>query len=272
MTCLTKQVLSALCLQGGVMMFALASRPDALAHTPSQSIPAVDGVNGKLSFGGVGGDVDGFGASASGTVPLGDRFGFQLDGAAATINSDLHDDVPIYAAGAHLFWRGPNKGLIGLYGDITHVDIGNGFDFFTVAVEGALYLGRFSIDGIAGIKGGDTLETDFHNQLHFSYYPTDSLSLRLGHSYSYGYHGFSLGGEWALGGKGGVTPSFFAVGLSDLDDHRAVVAGMKFYFGQRDKPLIRIHREADPRSYVSENDEDNRAIIVIGPTDPLTSP
>ncbi len=272
MIALGRRLIIALCGLVAAGAPTLASEPAAHPEPAAETLPAVDGVNGKLSFGGVGGDVDGFGASASGTVPLGHRFGFQLDGAAATINSDLHDDVPVYAAGAHLFWRDPSKGLIGLYGDITHVDIGNGFDFFTAAVEGALYLGRFSIDGIAGVKGGDTLESDFHNQLHFSYYPTDNLSLRLGHSYAYGYHGFSLGGEWALGGKGGVTPSLFAVGLSDFDDHRAVVAGMKFYFGQRDKPLIRIHREADPRSYVSENDEDNRAIIVIGPTDPLTSP
>lgn len=269
MTTWYRRLLAAICSLAVTGAPTRASEPTAYPEPVSETRPAVDGVNGKLSFGGGGGDVDGYGVSASGSVPFGHQFGFQLDGAAVKVSSNFHNDVPIYATGAHLFWRDPSKGLLGLYGDVIHVDTGEGFNFFTAAVEGALYLGRYSIDGIFGIKGGETVETDFHNQLHISYYPIDNLSIRLGHSYSHGWNGFSLGGEWALGGSGGVTPSLFAVGLTDTNDHRAFVAGMKFYFGQRDKPLIRIHRESDPRSYVSQDYEDNREIIDIGPTDLL---
>ena len=252
---------------------ALASEPTPYPYPTPEPIaetrPAVDGVNGKLSFAGAGGDVDGYGMAGSVTAPLGNRFGFQLDGAAAEVNEQAYDDIPVYATGAHLFWRDPSRGLLGIYGDYTHVDVGNGFSFFTAAIEGALYWGRFSIDGLVGLKGGETAETGFHNQLHVTYYPTDNLSLRLGHSYSYGHHNFSLGSEWALGGSSGVTPSLFAAGLADADGHRAFVGGVKFYFGNRDKTLIQLHREADPRSYVAaESDqENNQEIILIGPTE-----
>ena len=110
---------------------------------------------------------------------------------------------------------------------------------------------------------------DFHNQLYFTYYPNDNLRLRLGHSYSYGHNNFSLGGEWAPGGSSSVTPSLFAAGLADADGYRVFAGGVRFYFGNRDKTLIQLHRVADPRSYVAaESDQENTGeIIVVSPSE-----
>lgn len=233
----------------------LASEPTVESEPSNQSRPAVDGVNGKLSFGGSGGDLEGFGVSASVSMPLGHRFGFQLDGAFAEVDTRLYEDISVYAVGAHLFWRDPDKGLLGLYGDTTHIDVPGGISLFTLAVEGALYLERFTIDGVAGIEGGEAVDTGFQSHIHLNYYPTDNVSLRIGHAYAFDRNGFALGGEWALGASNGVTPSLYAVGIANQDDRRTVVAGMKFYFGQQDKTLIRIHREADPKTYVAQDYE-----------------
>ena len=233
----------------------LASEQTTYSEAASKNRPAVDGVNGKLSFGGAGGDLEGYGGSASLSIPLGHHFGFQLDAAAGKIDTRLYDDISVYAVGAHLFWRDPDKGLLGLYGDTTHLDVGGGLTLFTLAVEGAVYLERFTIDGITGIEGGENIDNSFHSHIHLNYYPIDNLSLRIGHAYAFDQNFLSLGGEWALGASNGVTPSLYAVGIASQDDHRAFVAGMKFYFGQQDKTLIRIHREADPKTYVSHDYE-----------------
>ncbi len=47
----------------------------------------------------------------------------------------------------------------------------------------------------------------------------------------------------------GIMASLFAEGRIGEDDYHGVWGGVRFYFGQHDKTLIRRHREDDPNDW-----------------------
>jgi hypothetical protein len=151
------------------------------------ALPAVDGLNAKVAaFGGVA-DGNGFyGGAGSVSVLLGLRFGLQIDGIVAGADLDVGGDATLAGTAAHLFWRDPSIGLLGLYGQYVHADVLGGVDVFASAVEGALYLGRFTLEGVVGAEGGDggsfDIDTRFFDMAQIAYYPTDNLKLAVGHS------------------------------------------------------------------------------------------
>lgn len=247
MTSAMKRLLASLCwvaLLGGQ---SLASEPTSDSEPVSETLPAVDGVNAKVSILGAVDGVNGFGAAGAVTFPIGHHFGFQVDGVAAHVETDLIGDIDVYATAAHLFWRDPSVGLLGLYGDVAHLDILNGLNFYTGGIEGALYLGQFTLHGLAGINDGDLIDTGFFSRARFSYYPIDDLELHIGLSYTQDRSHFLYGAEWAFANNASVTPSLFVNGtLSESGDSGAVFAGLRFYLGQHDKSLLRRHREDDP--------------------------
>ena len=189
----------ALAMSGSVWSAALAADmpPWFATSTDAQGLPAVDGFNAKVSS--FGGSLDGqatFGGEGSISVPLGYRFGFQLDGLVSGIDSRHHGDVTVAATGAHMFWRDPAVGLLGAYGRYFHADAFSGVNLYIAAAQGALYNGRFTLEGIAGVESGNvaldgfgsrTLDAHFVDVVKLSYYPTDNLKLTVGHSYSAGH-------------------------------------------------------------------------------------
>ncbi|MDQ2954116.1 MAG: tail fiber domain-containing protein, partial [Pseudomonadota bacterium] len=90
------------------------------------------------------------------------------------------------------------------------------------------------------------VKTRFFDQINLAYYPSDDLKLFIGHRYIGGTNAFAAGGEWAIPTGNSTVASFFVEGRVGEDDYRGVWGGMKFYFGQKDKSLIRRHREDDP--------------------------
>ena len=100
---------------------ALASEPVSHAEPVAEIRPTVDGVNLNLCFLGYVEGAKTFGAIGAVTVPIGHRYGLQLDGSVASIDTEA----------AHFFWRDPSKGLLGAY---TRV---NGLTTFAAATEGA---------------------------------------------------------------------------------------------------------------------------------------
>ena len=217
----------------------------------NQTLPAVDGVNAKLAVGSV---IDGADVSyieGSVTIPLGHRFGLQIDGVAADFDSDLSGHIPVYALGAHAFWRDPSRGLLGAYADFVHVDSFGGIQSYTAGVEGALYINRFTIDGAIGVQSGDVLDTEFFDNIRVSYYPTDDLNLYIGQSYAFSTNSFNYGAEWAFAGKSRTATALFAQGDVFEGGNHGISAGLRVYFGQRQKSLLRRHREDDPRAPIS---------------------
>jgi hypothetical protein len=139
---------------GGLLLAAgPASAADIVVKAPQYEMfaPAVDGPNGKIEgFGGSFADKTIYGAKGAFSVPLGNQFGLQIDGAAGSF-----DDRGFGSIGGHLFWRNPAQGLIGIYANHTHWDRFGGVHVTQVAGEGELYVGRWSLQGIAGVEFGN---------------------------------------------------------------------------------------------------------------------
>jgi hypothetical protein len=235
--------------------------PRTAISLDTPSLPAVDGFNAKVS--GFGGASDGralYGGEGSITVPLGHQFGLQVDGLVAGFDSERLGSVTAAATAVHLFWRDPNVGLIGAYGHYFHADAFRGVNHYAGAAAGALYLGRVTLEGVAGAESGEVdlgvlgrrnIDTRFFDVAHLAWYATDNLKLSVGHSYVLGRHAVLLGAELGLNGVGGTMASLYASGSVNEGGNATVLGGLRVYFCQRDKTLIRRHREDDPIAYHS---------------------
>lgn len=241
-----------------------------LAATPAP-LGAVDGFNGKVDgFGGSLANRQFYGGKGSFSTPLGDRtspYGLQIDGGAGRF-----DHSGFAAIGGHLFWRDPSRGVIGLYGNYTNWDKFGGVHVGQVAGEGALYWGRYTIEGVAGVEFGNTaslttgdavngfliqsfdVTTRFFDKINFGYYIQDDLKVFIGHRYLGGKNALALGAEWALPIKsGGTQVALFAEGRVGENDFHGVWGGVRVYFGQREKTLIQRHRQDDPIDWSPES-------------------
>ena len=243
-------------LSNAVLASDLPAQPVEVSVPSLSGLPAVDGFNGKLeAFGG--GYQDGAigGLSGSFSIPLAYRFGAQVDGTVADLGGKTYASV-----GGHLFWRDPTVGLLGVYGNYAHYDGFQGVDAYQGALEGEYYWGRFTLRGIAGVEGanggsftngagflidyGDN--TRFFDKIDVVFYPADDFKVYAGHRYTGGVHAAAAGAEYLWHFKSGIAASVFAEGRVGEDDYKAAWAGVRLYFGQTDKSLIRRHREDDP--------------------------
>lgn len=161
---------------------------------------AVSGVVGTVE-GGAGGFRAGEGGYAAGSLafPIGRSFGFQADLAAMANGGELG-----LGAAGRAFLRDPAKGLIGLYGSVDYASAVRSYgvqDVGTtrgrVAVEGALFLNRFTLDGIAGWQLGADADR-FFDQVDLSWYATDDLRFSIGHRYENRIHAVAAGAEYLL--------------------------------------------------------------------------
>ena len=241
-----KHLATIMCCWALVTTAASASEPTGGESPVTQVQPAVDGINAKLSFVGAVDGTETYGAVGAITFPLGHQFGLQLDGVAAEVDAGPFGDIGVLGGAAHLFWRDPSKGLIGIYSRVLHADVFGGLTTFALAAEGAVYRGRFTVEGMAGVSGGD-VDTGFLSIAIAKYYPTDQLVLQAGHTFKNGDHAFITGGEWGLPAAGrATTSSVFVDGFVSETGDAGAMAGLRFYFGQSDKSLMRRHREDDP--------------------------
>jgi hypothetical protein len=221
-----------------------------------QAPPAVDGINFKVD--GLGGSIANrslYGSQGAVAIPLGGQFGLQVDGAGGSFDSRFFG-----ATAGHLFWRDPRVGLAGAYGSYTDWKSPIGNVFVTkYGGEGALYLGRWTAEGVAGVESGsnktatvgafiDTInvKTRFFDEARLAYYITDNLKFSVGHAFTGGRHAATAGGEWSFAAGGGRMASLFAEGRFGEHNNHGVWGGLRIYFGQHDKPLIRRNREDDP--------------------------
>ncbi|WP_193763148.1 collagen-like protein [Methylorubrum sp. Q1] len=206
---------------------------------------AVSGVVGAIE-GGAGSFRAGSGAYAAGSLafPIGQSFGFQADLATIAHGGDLG-----LGAAGHAFFRDPTKGLIGLYGSVDYAtalrsyglqDVGTTTG--RIAGEGALFLDRFTVEGIAGWQLGDRAER-FFDQVDVVWYATDDLRFSLGHRYENRINSVAAGAEYLLPLLSPVGVSVFAEGRVGERDYRAGLGGLRVYFGQEDKSLLRRQRE-----------------------------
>jgi hypothetical protein len=215
---------------------------------PYSDKPAVSAFNGKFEAAYLWTRVDGAGSSdglqvaGALTFPLGNRFGLQVDGGVGRIGGG----ATAFGVGAHLFWRKPETALLGMYGDfqrISALDISS----WRVAVEGELYLGRFTLEGLAGAERVDAAGlagTDFIGEAIAAYYFADNFRIHGGAGYRF-ERAFARIGAEAMLPFAANNVALFADGT--FAEHATTVrAGVRVYFGQAGKSLLARHREDDP--------------------------
>ena len=228
------------------------------APPPQGCAQAVDGVNGTITgFGGSFADKSYYGAQGSLSAPLGCEFGAQLD-----LSGGDFDGRFIGTVAGHVFWRNPAQGLLGAYGDFTQWDEFGGVRSGHVGPEAELYTGQWTVRGVTGVEFGNTqsgtvgsiiqtysVPTRFFDEVDLAYYPQDNLEVYAGHRYLGGKNAAAFGGEWGIPLNNGIMAAPFVEARVGEDSYHGVWGGVRFYFGQKDKTLIRRHREDDPTNW-----------------------
>jgi hypothetical protein len=221
-------------------------------------VQAVDGVNGKLAgLGGSFGNKSYYAAEGALAAPLGCEFGAQLD-----LNGGSFDGRFIGTVAGHLFWRNPAQGLVGAYGDFTQWDKFGGVRAGHIGPEAEGYYGQWTLQGIAGAEFGNSasgivgavtqtfnVRTRFFDEINLAYYPQDNFEVYAGHRYLGGKNAAAFGGEWGIPMNNGMMAGLFAEGRAGEGSYHGAWGGIRFYFGQKDKSLIRRHREDDPTNW-----------------------
>jgi hypothetical protein len=215
--------------------FTLGSTPGVL----SQPEPAVAAPNlGLIAAGGWqnGNNVDSTGWGAVGvaaTIPLSEQFGAQVDGAVGA-NS--------YAGiGGHLFWRDPNKGLLGV---LASYETSDGASLSRVAVEGEIYKNDITLRGEVGAQSG-TIDNGAFGGLDLTFYANPNFSMTVGGEL--GSQSIARAGvEWQPASAGLSGLSLFADGEVGSNGYGRVLAGVKYYFGTHGASLKDRDRRYDP--------------------------
>ena len=229
--------------------------------------PAVDDFNAKFeAFGGSYGSRGLYGAGGSVAAPLQRQWGVQFDAAGANYAGHSMSNL-----GAHLFWRDPAVGLLGIYVDHARINLAN-IHATHVAAEGELYWKRWTVRALVGVETGTTAigsgsasavigggglavtttplvndTTRFFDAVDLSYYITDQWKASIGHRLYSGRNALALGMEYALPvGRGALASLFAEVRVGEGSHNTGAWGGVKFYFSGKDKPLIRRNREDDP--------------------------
>src|SRR5665213_3832287 len=217
---------------------------------------AVDGINGKVStLGGSFANNGVYGGMGSLGLPLGCELGAQIDGTAASFDKRFLGSIA-----GHIFWRDPAKALVGLYGSYTYWNSNvGGVNSNHIGPEGEVYMGRWTLQGLGGVEFGNSvsgsvgpiiqtydIKTRFFDEVNLAYYLEDNFKVYAGHRYLAGRNALAIGGEYGIPMSHGVMASLFLEGRVGEDSFNGVWGGLRFYFGQKDKTLIRRQREDDP--------------------------
>jgi hypothetical protein len=149
--------------------------------------------------------------------------------------------------GAH--WNGTDL-IDNLTGVNSHINANIGH----FAAEGEYYLNRWTLSGLVGletvsINSGVPVASPpnrFFDDVWVSYYVTDNFRLSAGHIYTFGTNFLTLGSEYGFALGGGRMASLFAEGWIGERADNGLLAGLRIYFGQRDKSLMDRHRQDDP--------------------------
>lgn len=212
---------------------------------------AVSGVNGKVDFSA--GNLDGWdGKVAGGSVAgrLTEDFGWQGDALWSRIGGQ-----DFYGLGGHLFWRDPQRALLGITGSGIQRD---GVDSYQIGIEGEYYLPRMTWlagAGYANVKYDQPvpfIDSDAKGSYltaQVRYYLTDDLALSVG-----GLH--ALDNNLGIASAEYQTPvaglSLFATAAKGDNDYDHAMVGIRYYLG-KSKSLMSRHRTDDPENSTSTN-------------------
>ena len=108
-------------------------------------------------------------------------------------------------------------------------------------------------------------ETYFLGDAQFSYYAIDNLMVSAGYANIFRKDVAYVGAEYLVSSYRGAGTSLFAMAAAAEGGSYAGLAGIRVYFGQKDKTLIERHREDDPailRQYTSSDTPDTLCALL----------
>lgn len=234
--------------------------------------PAVSGLNAKIDLGWVWTDgkatgipglsantrSNAFAGQAAVSLPITGTLGLQIDAGFSTGRQDVagaRSSITSAGAGAHLFWRDPDKALFGFYGHYIHSSAGTvSASTWRYGAEAELYLGKVSLEGFVGadsytIKSPilpSASRTRLAVNARLAVYPVDNLRLDIGVEHAFSRTSITGGAEWMMDTGRTVAPALYARASHD-GKASTVNAGLKLYFGNSAKSLKARHREDDPQ-------------------------
>jgi hypothetical protein len=204
--------------------------------------PAVSQTNLKLTTSG--GEVEGEGAWELGgalTTPLGQDFGLQLEAGALSADGHL-----VYGGAGHVFYRDPDKYLIGLFAAYTEENDFN-LDALRAGAEAEIYLDQISILAQAGYQFSDSIGDKAFGSIDLRWYATDNFYFSAGGHFEEDATQARLGAEFMPGFSALPGLAFNMRGVVGDDDFESVMGGITYYFGANDS-LKNRHRRQDPES------------------------
>jgi hypothetical protein len=214
--------------------------------TASEAPPAVSAPNVKLDL--TGGALGGGPAAvvgATGTIPVGHSFGFQMDGTIGIADRDERGGV-----GGHFFYRDPRDlllGITGMWSRVAGPHDNASSDFRRVGVETEFYSESLSFMPSAGVQNSHGDSTGYAT-FGVAYYLTDNLSLGGSLAAFSNSRAAQLGFEWQPVEE---TPlSLIAdVGVSNQGPG-FVLAGVRYSFGAPSTSIKQRDRYDDPVNIV----------------------
>ena len=202
--------------------------------------PAVSQTNLKvIGEAGTAADESAWVVGAGLTVPIGQQWGLQIEGAAAGI-----DDDSIYGTAAHLFTRDPDQYLLGLFASYASEDQFS-LDATRVGAEAEIYLNQISILASAGYQFSDSLGDGFAGDIQLKWYVSDNFVLSGGAGIDDDRTLGLAGVEWQPGFSALPGLAFRVDASVGENDYESVLGGISYYFGA-DASLKDRHRKQDP--------------------------
>ena len=207
---------------------------------------AVSAMNASVDFSG--GVMEGNGTGqigAVGAIPVGDKYGFQID-------SLYRQGGSINAGGlaGHMFYRDPTSYLAGVTTQWNNVE---GRDTYRFGVETEWYMNDITLSPSLGVQHGDINDgSDGYYDVDLSYYATENLKFTAN----------SGGFEHTFGGSARVewqpednSPFSIYAMIGDSNQARTyALAGIRFHFGSEGQSLQHRNRYSDPKNIVTPLD------------------
>ena len=219
----------------GLVPTAALAQQSAAVSAPTLT---VDG-----SGGATGGSPSGF-FSATGTVPVGDSFGFQADGQLGQAG-----DRGQGGGAAHLFYRDPDAVMVGATAMWARI---GGWNAFRYGAEAEAYLGDVTLSPSAGLQRGDANKgtaPSGYAGLDISLYATPNLKFTLGGSGFASTRDGVIAAEWQ---PAPATPlTLFAEAGGGNAGAGFALAGLRFTFGAPGSSLQQRDRHGDPVNALS---------------------
>lgn len=237
---------------GMVCVVALGAPVWAADVDPSvDSTCAVSGFNGKFEGAGgyykdrgVGSEGQAYGALSL-ALPLGCLFGAQLDAGFGTLGGKEAGGV-----GLHVFTRDSESYLLGGFASYSAIDnftFTN--DIYRAGVEGELYFGQFTFEGLVGYEDADLGSDDWFSQIKAAFYVTDDFRISAGYRHYLSIDAATAGLEWQPN-QVGIPMTLFVEGQVGNKSYTSVSAGFRIHFGAPNKSLKQRHREDDPSNSI----------------------